>query len=305
MRDVEPAQARALAAIVGEGSFEAAAAALSVTPSAVSQRIRALEITLGRPVITRTRPLRPTEAGHAIVRYARQLELLSADLAAELDGQPPDQQQRQRITIVVNGDSLHTWVLPALAPLATSLQLEILREDEEYSLDLLRSGSAAAAITSVATPVQGCSTHALGVMRYIPVCSRNFRTEWFDDGATPERLALAPVIVFDRKDDLQDQYLRSRTRGLVEPPRHYVPAAQEFADAIRLGMGWGLMSELELDRDPRDVVPLSPGGHVDVPLYWQQWRHGSAALVAVSDAVRRAAPLLRQPPAEGARRDGR
>lgn len=294
MKHVEPAQASALAAILDEGSFEAAAAFLSVTPSAVSQRIRALEIAVGRPVVTRTRPLRPTEAGQAIVRFARHLELLSADLAAELEAD--DGAHRQRITIVVNGDSLHTWVLPALASVAGTLQVEILREDEEYSLDLLRSGAASAAITSIAAPVQGCSSHPLGVMRYLPVCSRDFHGTWFDGGATAERLALAPVIVFDRKDDLQDRYLRSRTRRTLEPPRHYVPAAQGFADAIRLGMGWGLMSELEWGKDPQDLVPLSPHNHVDVPLYWQQWRSGSTALAALGDAVRHASTRLLRPP---------
>ncbi|WP_043441664.1 LysR family transcriptional regulator ArgP [Arthrobacter sp. L77] len=294
MKSVDQAQAEALAAIIDTGSFEAAASALSVSPSAISQRIRALEVAVGRPVVTRTRPLRPTDAGEAIIRFARRLELLSADLATELDS--AREGPRRRITIVVNGDSLHTWVLPALAQVADTLQLEILREDEDYSLELLRNGTASAAITSVASPVQGCSSRPLGVMRYVPVCSRGFRDTWFADGATPERLSLAPVVLFDRKDDLQDQYLRSRTRRAVDPPRHYLPAAQEFADAVRLGMGWGLVSEAEWRSDPRDLVRFDPRGQVDVPLYWQQWRHGSTALAAVGDAVLRSAALLLRPP---------
>ena len=295
MKFLDPGQAQALAAIIDQGSFEAAASTLSVSPSAISQRIRALEVAVGRPVITRTRPLRTTGAGEAIVRFARQLELLSADLATELDSARDG--PRRRITIVANGDSLHTWALPALARVADTLQLEILREDEDYSVELLRSGAASAAITSVASPVQGCSSQPLGVMRYVPVCSADFRDTWFADGATPERLSLAPVVLFDRKDDLQDQYLRSRVRSAFDPPRHYLPAAQAFADAIRLGMGWGLVSELEVRSDPRDLVPLEPGGHVDVPLYWQQWRHGSTSLAAVSDAVLGSAALLLRPPA--------
>ncbi|MHA7240245.1 LysR family transcriptional regulator ArgP [Arthrobacter sp. TMS1-12-1] len=292
MKSIDPGQAEALAAIIDQGSFEAAASRLSVSPSAISQRIRALETAVGRPVVTRTRPLRPTDAGRSIIRFARQLDLLTADLAAELGSSRND--AHRRITIVVNGDSLHTWVLPALARVADTLQLEILREDEEYSLELLRSGAASAAITSVASPVPGCSSQPLGVMRYVPVCSPDFRDTWFAAGATPERLSLAPVVLFDRKDDLQDQYLRSRTRRSLDPPRHYVPAAQEFADAVRLGMGWGLLSDLELRSDPRDLVPLDPGSHVDVPLYWQQWRHGSTTLAAVGEAVlQAAAPLLR------------
>ncbi len=293
MTYIDPDQAQTLATIVTAGSFESAAAALSVTPSAVSQRIRALETAVGRPVLSRTRPLRPTATGLSIVRFARHFQTLSADLAAELE--TTGEEQRQHITIVANGDSLHTWVLPALASVAATLQIEVLREDQEHSLDLLRSGAAAAAITSESAPVQGCVCHPLGVMRYRPVCTPGFQSEWFADGATEEELELAPVIVFDRKDDLQDQYLRRRSGATPTPPRHYVPAAQEFADAIRLGMGWGLVSELELRAHPRDLVPLAAGGHVDVPLFWQQWRHGSRALEAVSDAVRDASAALRQP----------
>ncbi|MUK02239.1 ArgP/LysG family DNA-binding transcriptional regulator [Vibrio cholerae] len=293
MTDVDPEQARTLATIVTTGSFEAAAVALSVTPSAVSQRIRALETAVGRPVLSRTRPLRPTSTGFSIVRFAHHFQTLSADLAAEL--RTADEQQRQHITIVANGDSLHTWVLPALASVAATLQIEVLREDQEHSLDLLRSGAAAAAITSESAPVQGCVCHPLGIMRYRPVCTPGFHDEWFGNGATTEELALAPVIVFDRKDDLQDQYLRAGGGRPQMPPRHYVPAAQEFADAIRLGMGWGLVSELELHAQPHDLAPLAAGGHVDVPLYWQQWRHGSRALETVSDAVRNASAVLRQP----------
>ncbi|WP_434994929.1 LysR family transcriptional regulator ArgP [Arthrobacter sp. Ld5] len=292
MKRIDPDQAEALAAIIDQGSFDAAASVLSVSPSAVSQRIRALEVAVGRPVVTRTRPLRPTDAGQAVIRFARQFDLLAADLAAELDSA----RHGRRITIVVNGDSLHTWALPALARVADTLQLEILREDEEYSLELLRSGAASAAITSVASAVPGCSSQPLGIMRYVPVCSPGFRDAWFAAGATPDRLSRAPVVLFDRKDDLQDQYLRSRTGAAPDPPRHYVPAAQEFADAVRLGMGWGLVSDLELRSDPQGLVPLDPRGLVDVPLYWQQWRHGSAALAAVGEAVSRAAAELLRPP---------
>ena len=37
---------------------------------------------------------------------------------------------------------------------------------------------------------------------------------------------------------------------------------------------------------------LSPGTPVDVTLYWQQWRQGSAALTGVADAIRTAARVL-------------
>lgn len=293
MIDISPEQARTLAAIVTHGSFDAAAAHLAVTPSAISQRIRALETTLGRPVLTKARPAGLTTSGQAVVRFARQLELLSADLAQELA--PAETSERIRLTLVINSDSLHTWALAGLARAGENISLEILREDQEHSLDLLRAGAAAAAITAEATPVAGCSSRRLGIMRYLPVCTPEFARRWFPAGVSEAALAEAPVLVYDRKDDLQDRWLRQFGRPASAPPRHYVPAAQEFSDAIRWGMGWGMVPELELGQDLRTgtLEALAAGAHVDVALYWQQWKRGSAALADVADAIHRAARVLR------------
>jgi LysR family transcriptional regulator (chromosome initiation inhibitor) len=295
MMDIQPDHARTLAAIVARGSFEAAASHLSVTASAVSQRVRALEVAIGRPVLRRTRPLELTSSGQAVVRYARQLDMLSADLAEELE--PDAAGSLPRLTLVINSDSLHTWALAGLAAVTGTVQLEILREDQDYSLDLLRSGAAAAAVTTTAKPSPGCSSRRLGVMRYLPVCSPGFAGRWFGagTGADAATLAAAPVIVFDRKDDLQDRYLRRTSRLPLDPPRHYVPAAQEFGEAIRLGMGWGLMPEIEAaaDLEHRRLVALTPSSYLDVPLHWQQWRHGSVALDRVASAIEEAARVLR------------
>jgi LysR family transcriptional regulator (chromosome initiation inhibitor) len=228
-----------------------------------------------------------------VVRFARQLDMLSADLAEELE--PGAAGPMPRLTLVINSDSLHTWALAGLAAAAGTVQLEILREDQDYSLDLLRSGAAAAAVTTTATPAAGCSSRRLGVMRYLPVCSPGFAGRWFAAGITAQTLDAAPLIVFDRKDDLQDRYLRKVSRRPLQPPRHYVPAAHEFGEAIRLGMGWGLMPEIEIgaDLEHQRLIPLAPSSHLDVPLHWQQWRYGSAALDAVASAIEGAAHVLR------------
>jgi LysR family transcriptional regulator (chromosome initiation inhibitor) len=219
--------------------------------------------------------------------------MLSADLADEL--QPGNRHQDARLTLVINSDSLHTWALAGLAAAAGTVQLEILREDQDYSLELLRSGAAAAAITATAKPTPGCTSRRLGVMRYLPVCTPAFAATWFGGGATAESLAKAPVIIFDRKDDLQDRYLRRFSRKPLQPPRHYVPAAHEFGEAIRLGMGWGLLPEIEIgeDLDQRTLQTMAARSFVDVPLHWQQWRYGSTLLDGVAAAIQDAARVLR------------
>ena len=61
-----------LAEVGARGSFSAAAEALHVTQSAVSQHVAALEREVGLPLVERgTRPVELTEAGHALTRHAR------------------------------------------------------------------------------------------------------------------------------------------------------------------------------------------------------------------------------------------
>jgi len=293
MAPVQPEQALTLLAIITEGTFDAAAQRLHLTPSAVSQRVRALEVAVGRPVLQRVRPVELTPAGEVVVRFARQLELLSADLSDQL--RPQTDGVAPRITLVVNSDSLHTWALPALVEGAGHVQLTILREDQDHSLDLLRRGTAHGAVTGTATPVPGCTSRALGVMRYRPVCAPAFAARWFPDGATAKAFAVAPVVVYDEKDDLQDRYLRRHRRSTARPPRHYVPATHEFGRALQLGLGWGMLPDLQIAlMEPGTYTHLASRAHLDVPLYWQQWRLTTTALDQVAAAIADAAGALLQ-----------
>ena len=61
--NLDSKQCEALLAVVDAGSFEQAATRLHLTPSAVSQRVRALESQLGHPLVLRGRPCRATRVG--------------------------------------------------------------------------------------------------------------------------------------------------------------------------------------------------------------------------------------------------
>ena len=67
MRGSDYAELRAFAAVVRQGSFTRAAAHLGVSPSALSQTIRALEDRLGQRLLNRTtRSVAPSAAGRAL-----------------------------------------------------------------------------------------------------------------------------------------------------------------------------------------------------------------------------------------------
>lgn len=287
--DLDLAQLRALSATVDAGSLEAAARSLHVTPSAVSQRLRALEVATGRVLLVRSRPVRATPSGEVLVRLARQIDLLAGEALAELGAHPADG-AAPVVSIAVNADSLATWVLPALAPLAGEVAVDLHREDEEHTAALVRAGAVVAAITTDPDPVPGCSVTRLGVMRYRPTATRDFVRRWFPDGPTPAALARAPVIVFDRKDDLQHRYLRTHRVDPTGPPEHHVPASADFLAAVRLGMGWGMLPDLQVRAAADDaLVQVDPGVVIDVVLHWQQWKLRSAPLDRVAAAVAAAA----------------
>ncbi len=288
MEDLPLDQVRTLLAVVDEGTFDAAAAALHVTPSAVSQRVKALEQRTGRVLLLRTRPVRPTESGEVLVRLARQMARLERDAYAELGlsgaGEPT------RVSIAVNADSLATWFLDALVrlPARSRLCFELRREDEAHTAALLREGTVMAAVTSSPDPVPGCSVRRLGTMRYLPVAHPEFAAELLAE-PLEESVAAAPVVVFDRRDDFQDGFVRRLTGGRTGAStlRHFVPTSEGFAEAVAAGLGWGMVPEAQavpLLRAGR-VTVFAPDRAVDAPLYWQQWKLDSPALAAVADAV--------------------
>ncbi|MBV7699772.1 LysR family transcriptional regulator ArgP [Streptomyces sp. TRM70350] len=285
-------QVRTLLAVVDEGTFEAAAAALHVTPSAVSQRVKALEQRTGRILLMRTKPVRPTESGEVVVRLARQLLRLELDARAELGMSGAG--EATRVSIAVNSDSLATWFLPALTrvPGEQRLCFELRREDQDHTAALLREGRVMAAVTSSSVPVPGCSVRALGVMRYVAAARPDF-AERHLDGALRERLPEAPVVVFDRRDDLQDAFVRRLRPGSggASAVRHLVPTSDGFVEAVAAGLGWGVVPEVQAEPllASGRLVHLAPDRAVDVPLYWQQWKLDSPALAAVAQAVTAAA----------------
>src|SRR4051794_36967480 len=121
------AAVEALVAIVDHGTFDAAARALHLTPSAVSQRVRALERDVGQVVVRRGSPCEPTEAGAALVRLGRQTRLLDEEARAIL----AEEVGRVEVTVAVNADSLATWFRDVLAEVAhaADLTLKLVVED--------------------------------------------------------------------------------------------------------------------------------------------------------------------------------
>lgn len=280
-------QLAAFAAVLEEGSFEAAANRLAVTSSAVSQRIKALEDRLGRALVVRQLPCRPTPAGERLLKRVRPMQVLEAEAIADFI--PTEKTERRAIPIAINADSLQTWLLEALAKMhhTYGYLFDVRVDDQDHTQEMLRDGTVLGAITGHAKPVQGCNVESLGAMRYQAIASPTFAHAYFADGLNAAALARAPLIVFDRKDDLQWRFIRRITRARVAPPVHYLPTSTGFVEAAALGLGWCLAPQTLISAAKADkrIVTLGAREWLDVPLYWQYAAVQSQTLEHVGRAL--------------------
>jgi LysR family transcriptional regulator (chromosome initiation inhibitor) len=271
----------AIAAVVHEGSFERAARVLNVTPSAISQRVKQLEERLGCVLIVRGQPCRATATGRLLCRHAEQVGLLEQDLRGALPGltQAGVSEQRAMLRVAVNADSLGTWFIAAMAAFlesGTSL-LDVALDDEEHTIEWLRSGAVLAAVTGNARPVQGCNSIALGRLRYVAAASPAYVRRYFKSGVNASSLAEAPTLIFNRKDRLQAQWMRRLCRRTI--------------DAAVAGVGWGMNPRALIEPHLRagTLVPLAPGSDLLVSLCWQHTRLAVPMLARLTGCVLTAA----------------
>lgn len=279
--------------VVDEGSFEAAADRLGVSPSAVSQRIKALEADVGRVVVRRTSPVGVTDAGEVLVQTARRMRLLESETDDRLRGRIGE----RPVSVGVNADSLGTWFRPVLRQVAEvgGISLELNLEDEQHSLAMLRRGDCMGVVTAEAEPVAGCVVEELGSLHYWPVGAPEL-ADWLEAARSArgeDAWASLPLLVIGPHDRMTDGVLEPR--GVTPRPGRRVsriPSFEGLNDAVVAGLGWTLVPVASARPyvETGTMVRLAEDV-IEVPLYWQHWRLESDTLGVLTDAVHAAAAL--------------
>ncbi|MFI8451870.1 LysR family transcriptional regulator [Streptomyces erythrochromogenes] len=138
---------RVLRAVAEHGSFNKAAGALLLTPSAVSQHIAALERTLGHPVVVRsTRGVTLTEPGRLLVEAA---ETISAELDQVRRAIDRLGQDRPRLTVATftsGGRHLLPAALSRFVQAHPEVELTVLESEPEDAVPMVRGGAAGLAL---------------------------------------------------------------------------------------------------------------------------------------------------------------
>lgn len=295
--DIDFKQLQAIAAVIDEQGFDKAAQRLCITQSAVSQRIRQLEIQMGQILIIRSTPPQLTDTGHQVMMFYRQLELLQNEFLSMLPG--TSNTTWNTISIGTNADSLCTWLLDALGPLLENhnLLLDLKIEDQEQTHELLRKGEVMGCISARAQAEKGCNCLPLGVMRYRCLVSPAFYHEYFSNGVTQQAIQHAPCVEFSSKDELILRYLRHVFQITSHPKIHRVPLTDAYMGFIIKGNAWGMVPDQQSEqaRAAGELIEVLPGKHIDVPLYWHIWNLKSQVSQALSLRLQQAAATILLP----------
>ncbi len=279
-----------LAAVIREGSFDAAAKSMEVTQSAVSQRIKQLEDKVGSVLIIRGRPCAPTEFGLQLCQHVEQVTLLQHELNDRMntliDGTTVN---AATIRISVNNDSLASW-FPSVMKRAVrdfNVQIEISPDDQEHTEKSLKSGDSLAVVTAIEKPVQGCRRISLGAMEYIAVASPEFFDAHFSDGVSLDTLKNAPCLAFDRKDTIQEQWMTLCFGESVKTLTHMVPSYEGYVACCLNGTAWGLVPGVAglPYLASSELIELVPGKRIKISLHWQSSTQSSEILRRLGEIV--------------------
>ena len=300
MSTFDPDALECLAAIVEEGGFERAAQRLSITQSAVSQRLRALEAQVGTVLIVRSRPLKPTSAGNLLLKHTKMLRLLRADLERDLKELAPSSlggaREEERISIAINADSIATWALPALTPLAQQgLPMEIITDDQDFTHEWLREGQVLGCVTTLKQALRGCKITPLGAMAYVAVARPELaqtRLSSANPRLTAHNFRTVPFVAFNRKDDMQCEFV-SKAFGLkrITLNQLFVPSSEGQVRAVLAGWGVSVLPRLLAQPliDEGQLVNIAPDFALPIQLYWHCWNLESDVLDALTSALKQAA----------------
>jgi len=285
----------ALNAVIEEQGFDNAAKKLFITQSAVSQRIKTLEENIGQPVIIRGQPIIKTAAGEKLLSHYKIVEQLENELIPEL--LPDTPKKPVKITLAINADSIATWFFDAMAPLLKNylIELNILIENEQDTINKLRSGEAIGAVSRHSTPLPSYQSFELGQLRYMLVASPEFFSRYFSNGVTRDSLKMAPGISYDSKDDMHQHFIAKHFNlAASEYYCHHVRSSEGFVNLTKRGLAYSLISELQIKNELQsgELINLCPDKVLIETLYWHSWILVKGVNKKISQEIVRAAQKL-------------
>lgn len=231
-------------ALVRGGTLAEAARRSGSDASTVFRALQRLEKRLGQRLFERTRQgYLPTELASEMARHAERIEAELEAARAAAAGRAAEVSGRVRLT--TTDSVLRGLVLPSLPALARRhplLQLELRSTNELVSLS---KRDADLALRATPRPPEHLVGRALGTIRFV-VC-----------GAKSPRVAKKPALEdqpWIAPDEAMPEHPSVRWRRRQMPrlvPRHLVDGIVGVVDAIRAGLGIGIVPLFMLEAEPQ------------------------------------------------------
>lgn len=297
---IDHAQLEALLAVERYGGFVAAAERIGLSASALSQRVKLLEQRLGLVLVHRGRPIRLTDSGLRLCRYAETIEQMEGQVLQAFspdvigaDGTIP------RLKVVVDHDSAATWLPDFFDEDANSNDARLIEfelADQDRSIEEMKAGHALAGVSSSPEAYQGYKARSLGTFVYraaaSPDCSMRYRLKEGD----PAAVTKAPAIGLSATDDRPRDWVREAYGWDGILPTHVIPDALTVLEACRRSVGWSVFPTALIDDEIAQgkLVDLEPGAVIRRRLYWHVSTMAEAALAGVTRRVMRVAQAYLQ-----------
>jgi LysR family transcriptional regulator (chromosome initiation inhibitor) len=152
----------------------------------------------------------------------------------------------------------------------------------------LREGQVLGCVTTLKLALRGCKVLPLGDMQYVAVAGKSFAAAHCPQGLTPHNFRKLPFIAFNRKDDLQTDFV-GRALGLrrVALSQRFVPSSEGQVHAVQAGWGASVVPQL-LVKDQiacGELVDLTPDFSLPVSLFWHCWNLDSAVIDRLTQAL--------------------
>ncbi|BFT32235.1 LysR family transcriptional regulator ArgP [Alteromonas sp. D210916BOD_24] len=274
------------------GGFDKGAQALNLTQSAVSQKIKRLEHSVGGPVLIRTKPLRPTPLGMELLAHVQKVSVLEE----ALNIQTGLHTCAAPISVAVNNDVLATWFSHVMATFCDKRKnpVHIVNADQTQTRDILQQGKVMACISQTGTPVTGGQSVRLGIMKYQLYASPRFIERHFykmekPRALTPQEVMQSPGLLYDEYDVTLLTDYQTQCLGITPTftTCHWYPSSHGFAKMALEGVVWALLPTLQVTAEVAKgaLIPLFPDKALGVPLFWHWLTLESAALTDLTQAV--------------------
>ena len=270
------------------GGFEKGAQALNLTQSAVSQKIKRLEHSVGGPVLVRTKPLRPTPLGNELLAHIQKVSVLEE----ALNIQSGLTASAAPLSVAVNNDVLATWFSQVLAIFSGTRAnpVHIVNADQTQTRDILQQGRVMACISQTGTPVTGGQSLRLGTMKYQLYASPHFIERYLSKGISADAVMQTPGLLYDEYDVtlLTDYQRECLNMAPSFTTCHWYPSSHGFVKMALDGVVWALLPTLQVTQEVEEgsLVPLFPDKELGVPLFWHWITLDSAALGDLTKAVK-------------------